>query len=103
MPQAEPPVGPPPVRTSSPPTHREPHGPPVEGDGEGAVVRDATFLNAVLPYALAQARRHGEPLTVLCLEVDRLASLARSRGVAAAREVVARVAEAAARALRASD
>ncbi len=37
------------------------------------VVRDATFLNAVLPFALAQSRRHGEPAALLCVQLDRLA------------------------------
>lgn len=69
----------------------------------GGVVRDATFLNAVLPYALAQARRHRDPLTVLCAEVDGMAGLAASHGVAATGRVAGRVADAVARALRASD
>jgi diguanylate cyclase (GGDEF)-like protein len=38
-------------------------------------VHDATFLNAVFPFALSQARRHGEPLTVLCVAVDRLSGI----------------------------
>ena len=68
-----------------------------------AVVRDATFLNAVLPYALAQAARHREPLTVLCLEVDALASLVRTHGALARDRAVGRVADAVARRLRGSD
>jgi diguanylate cyclase (GGDEF)-like protein len=35
-------------------------------------VHDATFLNAVFPFALSQARRHGESLAVLCVAIDRL-------------------------------
>lgn len=38
----------------------------------GPAVHDATFLNAVFPFALNQARRHGESLTVLCVAIDRL-------------------------------
>ncbi len=37
--------------------------------------RDATFLSAVLPFALAQARRHREPVTLLCLGIDRLRAI----------------------------
>jgi diguanylate cyclase (GGDEF)-like protein len=40
--------------------------------GRPDVVRDATFLNAVLPFALGQSRRHGEPVSLLCVQVDRL-------------------------------
>ena len=39
------------------------------------VVRDATFLNAVLPFALGQSRRHGEPLALLCVKLDRLGAI----------------------------
>lgn len=39
------------------------------------IVHDATFLNAVLPFALAQARRHGEPLSLMCLQLDRLGAI----------------------------
>jgi diguanylate cyclase (GGDEF)-like protein len=39
------------------------------------VFQDATFLNALLPYAFGQARRHGEPLSILCAEVDRLGGI----------------------------
>lgn len=38
-------------------------------------VHDATFLNAVFPFALSQARRHGESLTVLCVAIDRLSGI----------------------------
>jgi diguanylate cyclase (GGDEF)-like protein len=43
-------------------------------------VHDATFLNAVLPFAIGQARRRGEPLSVLCIEVDRLGGIAELLG-----------------------
>ena len=68
-----------------------------------AAVRDATFLNAILPYALSQAGRHREPLTVFCIELDRLAALHQSHGPIAADAAVRRLAEAVARALRGSD
>ncbi|MGO9464429.1 MAG: GGDEF domain-containing protein [Isosphaeraceae bacterium] len=35
-------------------------------------LHDATFLNAVLPFALGQARRHREPLSLVCVAIDRL-------------------------------
>jgi diguanylate cyclase (GGDEF)-like protein len=38
-------------------------------------VHDATFLNAVFPFALSQARRHGESLAVLCVAIDRLSGI----------------------------
>ena len=49
---------------------------------------DATFLHAVLPFALGLSRRHGEPLSLLCVAIDRLGgiqellgrALGRSRG-----------------------
>jgi diguanylate cyclase (GGDEF)-like protein len=40
-----------------------------------APIQDATFLNAVLPFAVGQARRHSEPLSLLCLSVDRLSGI----------------------------
>ena len=66
-------------------------------------VRDATFLNAVLPYALAQAHRHREPLTLICIEIDHLGAIYRSHGPGIAAETVNSVAESIARALRESD
>jgi diguanylate cyclase (GGDEF)-like protein len=38
-------------------------------------VHDATFLNAVFPFALSQAKRYGESLSVLCVAVDRLSGI----------------------------
>jgi diguanylate cyclase (GGDEF)-like protein len=40
-----------------------------------AELRDATFLNAVLPFALTQARRYREPLSIACVEIDRLSGI----------------------------
>ena len=40
-----------------------------------SATRDATFLSAVLPFALAQARRHREPVSLLCLGIDRLRAI----------------------------
>jgi diguanylate cyclase (GGDEF)-like protein len=68
-----------------------------------APVRDATFLNAILPYALSQARRHEEPVTVCCIGIDGLAAVSQSHGAGAVDRAVRRVAEAVAQSLRASD
>ncbi len=68
-----------------------------------AAVRDATFLSAILPYALAQAHRHREPLTILAVEIDALAALHSSLGAERADLAVRRVSEAIARTLRGSD
>ena len=40
-----------------------------------AVLQDATFLHAVLPFALGLSRRHGEPLSLLCVAIDRLSGI----------------------------
>ena len=40
-----------------------------------APIQDATFLNAVLPFAIGQARRHNEPLSLLCVSLDRLSGI----------------------------
>jgi diguanylate cyclase (GGDEF)-like protein len=66
-------------------------------------VRDATFLNAVLPFALAQAYRYREPVSLFCVSVDRLAAILDLHGRATADATVQRVAETISRTLRASD
>ncbi len=40
-----------------------------------AVFQDATFLHAILPFALGVSRRHGEPLSLLCVAIDRLSGI----------------------------
>jgi diguanylate cyclase (GGDEF)-like protein len=67
------------------------------------VLHDATFLNAVLPYALAQARRYGEPLSVLCVAVDRLTGVRDLLGEARADRAVRNVGQYIARVIRSSD
>ncbi len=69
----------------------------------GASVRDATFLSAILPYALSQAQRHREPLTIFCLELDRLVALTDEHGWERIDAAVKRVAQAVAHTLRGSD
>ncbi len=70
---------------------------------KGASVRDATFLCAVLPYALAQAHRHHEALSLVCIEIDGLGGLTQQYGRERIEAAVKRVAEATARTLRGSD
>ncbi len=67
------------------------------------VVRDATFLNAVLPFALAQARRHGEPISLLCIQPDRLAAIRDLLGPTVADDLVRDVAQTASSVVRTSD
>ncbi len=59
------------------------------------VFRDATFLHAVLPYALGLSRRHGEPLSLLCVAIDGLNGihklLGRDRADCAVRNVGAHI------------
>jgi diguanylate cyclase (GGDEF)-like protein len=70
---------------------------------KGAAVRDATFLCAVLPYALSQAHRHREPLSLFCIEIDGIGPLSQEHGRERMEAAVNRVAEATARTLRGSD
>ena len=67
------------------------------------LVQDATFLQAVLPFAVSQARRHGEPLSILCVAVDRLNGMIELLGRDQADRVIASVGAHIARILRASD
>ena len=69
----------------------------------GNVIRDATFLNAVLPFALGQARRHREPLSLLCLAIDRLGAIQDLLGPEAADCLVQEVCRVVASAIRSSD
>ena len=61
------------------------------------------FLRAFLPYALAQARRRHEPLSLFYVSVDRLAAIRELHGPEIAAAAVERVAETVVRSLRASD
>jgi diguanylate cyclase (GGDEF)-like protein len=74
-------------------------------DGHFAVpvLQDATFLNAVLPFALGQARRHGEPLSLLCVAVDRLAGIHELLGKETALRAVSNVGAHVAGLIRSSD
>jgi diguanylate cyclase (GGDEF)-like protein len=66
-------------------------------------IRDEAFLIAFLPYAVAQAKRHAEPVSLLCLATDRLAAIRELLGAEVAEAAVRRLAETVARTLRTSD
>ena len=67
------------------------------------VLQDATFFHAIVPYALAQARRHGEQLALLCLSVDRLNGIHELLGRGKADEAVQRTGFQVATMIRESD
>lgn len=66
-------------------------------------LQDATFLSAVLPYAFGQAQRHGEPLSLLCLCIDRLHGIQELLGEEAAARAVQNVGAYIVSQLRSSD
>lgn len=79
--------------------------PSAEG-GEPAsepALHDATLLSAVLPFAIGQARRHEEPLSLLFIAIDQLRGVRDLLGAAEADRVVARVGARVAGLLRSSD
>jgi len=67
------------------------------------VLQDATFLNAVLPFAMGQARRHGDPLSLLCVAIDRLGGIRELLGRERAGRAVGTVGHQIAGMIRASD
>ena len=77
--------------------------PPEVNYPQTALLHDATFLNAVLPFALSQARRHREPLSLLCVSIDRLGGIRKLLGRAAVDGLVRTVAETVASLIRVSD
>ena len=76
---------------------------PADAAAGTAKLHDATFLNAVLPFALAQARRHNEPLSLLCVAIDRLSGIQELLGRHTADHLVQSVASTVASLLRGSD
>jgi diguanylate cyclase (GGDEF)-like protein len=66
-------------------------------------VHDATFLNAVFPFALSQAMRHGESLSVLCVAIDRLGGIRELLGSDQVDRTVEHTARKIATLIRASD
>jgi diguanylate cyclase (GGDEF)-like protein len=66
-------------------------------------LQDATFLNAVLPFALSQARRHREPLSIVCIAIDRLSAIKQLLGKAESDRLVRHVAQVVGTMIRSSD
>ena len=66
-------------------------------------LQDATFLNAVLPFALSQARRHREPLSIVCVAIDRLSAVKQLLGKAESDRLVQHVAQTVGQLIRSSD
>jgi diguanylate cyclase (GGDEF)-like protein len=66
-------------------------------------VRDATFLNAVFPFAISQSRRYREPLSLLCMEIDCLGAIRELLGDDVADRLVGQVGETTASLVRTSD
>ncbi|HMB06798.1 MAG TPA: GGDEF domain-containing protein [Isosphaeraceae bacterium] len=65
--------------------------------------RDEAFLIAFLPYAVAQAQRHREPVSLLFVAIDRLAAIRELHGPGLAETAVRHVVETVVKTLRASD
>jgi diguanylate cyclase (GGDEF)-like protein len=80
-------------------------GDELTGGGPRALpyVQDATFLNAVLPYVMIQARRYREPVSLMCVAVDRLNGIRNLLGPEQADRAVREVGLHIAGAIRASD
>jgi diguanylate cyclase (GGDEF)-like protein len=70
---------------------------------QAARLQDATFLNAILPFALSQARRHLEPLSIVCVSIDRLGGIQDLLGRAAVERLVRNVGETVGKLIRGSD
>jgi diguanylate cyclase (GGDEF)-like protein len=76
----------------------EPHVPNQLGP-----LRDEIFLTAFLHYAMAQAKRNQESISVLCVSIDRFPAIRTLLGSELAEAAVQRVAETIVKVLRASD
>lgn len=66
-------------------------------------IHDETFLNAVLPLFFNQAKRHGEPLSILYVAVDRLEAIRSLLGAELADQAAHGVGRAIASRIRSSD
>lgn len=66
-------------------------------------LQDATFLNAILPFALSQARRHREPLSIVCIAIDRLSAVKQLLGKEESDRLVRHVAQIVGTMIRSSD
>jgi len=68
-----------------------------------SAVHDATFLSAILPYAIGQAQRHREPLSLVCVAIDRLHGIRELLGRATADGLIQFVGETVLSVVRESD
>jgi diguanylate cyclase (GGDEF)-like protein len=66
-------------------------------------LHDATFVSAVLPFALNQARRHREALSLLCVAIDRQTSLQELLGSGEVDRMIRHVGEVTGSLIRTSD
>lgn len=76
---------------------------PASPDSDAPLLRDATYLHVVLPYALSQAHRHREPLSILHASIDRIAAIHEMLGPDLVTKAVNRVGEIVVARLRSSD
>jgi diguanylate cyclase (GGDEF)-like protein len=75
----------------------------IEVERSSTVIRDATFLNAVFPFALGQAKRHREAVSLLCLAVDRLGAIQDLLGTEVVDRLVREICQVVAASIRSSD
>jgi diguanylate cyclase (GGDEF)-like protein len=66
-------------------------------------LRDATFLSAIFPFALSQAQRYRESLSILCVGVDRIGGIRELLGNEVASRLIERVGQIVAATIRSSD
>jgi diguanylate cyclase (GGDEF)-like protein len=66
-------------------------------------LRDATFLSAIFPFALSQAQRYRESLSVLCVGVDRIGGVRELLGQEVVNRLLERVGQIVASTIRSSD
>jgi diguanylate cyclase (GGDEF)-like protein len=77
--------------------------PSASSRAQAIATQDAAALGAILPYAMAQAKRHHEPISVLCVAIDRIATIRALHGPGIADEMVVLVAGTIRGMLRSSD
>jgi diguanylate cyclase (GGDEF)-like protein len=88
-------------RTGAPPTRSA--APAACELHPSVLLHDATFLSAVLPFALSQSRRHREPLSLLCVAIDRLRGVQELLGRPTVDRLVRHIGETVATLVRSSD
>jgi len=86
--------------SAAPTRNTAPAAPPLDSP---LLLHDATFFNAVLPFALNQARRHREPLSLLCVAIDRQRGVQELLGRAEVDRLIRHVAKITGSLIRTSD